>query len=235
MSEPEDFLSRWSRRKREVAEEAAAETAKPEASSAAEASASAGSENEPASQTAEVRDAEQPAFDISKLPSIAEITAETDIKPFLAAGVPAHLTQAALRKLWVTDPKIRDFIEIAENQWDFNAGNIPGFDYSLPENAKELVAQIFSKANDVVEKAGEPAPERAPVSATAQSEVSGEHDQADAALETAPDRTNPDAAHKDIEHGDKSARSESAEQQTEASDEPSSPLLPRRHGSALPT
>jgi hypothetical protein len=233
MSEPEDFLSRWSRRKREVAEEAAAETAKPDLENAA--NNPAGDAAKPQTVESEAAEAAEPVFDISKLPSIDEITAETDIRPFLSAGVPAHLTQAALRKLWVTDPKIRDFIEIAENQWDFNAGNIPGFDSSLPENAKELVAQIFSKANDVVEKAGELAPERAPVSATAQSEVSGEHDQADVSLEAGPDRIDPDAAHRDIKRGDKSARSESAEQQTEASDEPSSPPLPRRHGSALPT
>src|SRR5207253_3315872 len=35
---------------------------------------------------------------------------------------------AALRRAWVSDPVIRDFIGIAENQWDFtNPTTIPGF------------------------------------------------------------------------------------------------------------
>jgi hypothetical protein len=29
------------------------------------------------------------------------------------------MTVAALRRAWVSDPVIRDFIGIAENQWDF--------------------------------------------------------------------------------------------------------------------
>jgi hypothetical protein len=42
--------------------------------------------------------------------------------------VPAELTVAALRRAWVSDPVIRDFIGIAENQWDFtNPTTIPGF------------------------------------------------------------------------------------------------------------
>jgi hypothetical protein len=47
---------------------------------------------------------------------------------FLQSGVPAELTVAALRRAWVSDPVIRDFIGIAENQWDFtNPATIPGF------------------------------------------------------------------------------------------------------------
>ena len=50
------------------------------------------------------------------------ITAETDIRAFLQKGVPAQLTRAALRRAWVADPNIRNFREIAENQWDFATG-----------------------------------------------------------------------------------------------------------------
>jgi hypothetical protein len=50
------------------------------------------------------------------------------VSAFLRPGVPADLTQAALRRAWVADPAIRDFIGPAENAWDFNApGGVPGF------------------------------------------------------------------------------------------------------------
>jgi hypothetical protein len=69
-----------------------------------------------------------PAPDLSLLPPIESILAATDIRPFLQAGVPADLTRAALRGAWAADPAIRDFIGIAENQWDFNdPAGIPGF------------------------------------------------------------------------------------------------------------
>jgi hypothetical protein len=67
-------------------------------------------------------------FDPASLPSIDAITADTDIIAFLQSGVPAELTRAALRRAWTSDPAIRDFIGVAENQWDFNDPNgAPGF------------------------------------------------------------------------------------------------------------
>jgi hypothetical protein len=62
-------------------------------------------------------------FDLASLPSIDSITADTDIVAFLKAGVPNELARAALRRAWTSDPAIRDFIGIAENQWDFNDPN----------------------------------------------------------------------------------------------------------------
>jgi hypothetical protein len=72
--------------------------------------------------------AEQQAFHSASLPSIHTITADSDIVAFLQSGVPAELTRAALRRAWTSDPAIRDFVGIAENQWNFNDPNgIPGF------------------------------------------------------------------------------------------------------------
>jgi TorA maturation chaperone TorD len=69
-----------------------------------------------------------PAFDLASLPPLQSITAGTDIRSFLGSSVPVELTRAALRRAWVTDPAIRDFIGIAENQWDFNDPTaMPGF------------------------------------------------------------------------------------------------------------
>src|SRR5467141_3761370 len=68
------------------------------------------------------------AFDPASLPPLQSITAGTDIRSFLGSSVPVELTKAALRRAWVTDPAIRDFIGIAESQWDFNDPTaMPGF------------------------------------------------------------------------------------------------------------
>jgi hypothetical protein len=68
------------------------------------------------------------AFDVTRLPPIESITAESDIRAFLAPGIPPELTRAALRRAWAVDPKIREFVGLSENSWDFNApGAIPGF------------------------------------------------------------------------------------------------------------
>jgi hypothetical protein len=55
-------------------------------------------------------------FDLASLPSIDAIVADTDVRRFLQSGVPAELTRAALRRAWTSDPAIRDFVGIAENQ-----------------------------------------------------------------------------------------------------------------------
>jgi hypothetical protein len=53
------------------------------------------------------------------LPPIESIGAESDIRCFLAPGVPVELTRAALRRAWVVDPRIRDFVGLSENSSDF--------------------------------------------------------------------------------------------------------------------
>jgi len=56
----------------------------------------------------------------TSLPPINSIGAGSDIRPFLDPGVPRDLTLAALRRAWITDPVIHDFIGLSENFWDFN-------------------------------------------------------------------------------------------------------------------
>lgn len=109
----EEFLARWSRRKRASRSDAPpAETAKP----AGEASVpSPGAEAEP-------------DVDLGSLPPIDAITAATDVTAFLRKGVPQELMHMALRRAWSADPAIRDFIGLAENAWDFNDPKaMPGF------------------------------------------------------------------------------------------------------------
>ncbi|MHC4054782.1 DUF3306 domain-containing protein [Bradyrhizobium sp. 25ACV] len=119
----EEFLARWSRRKRE----SQAEPAKP-------------AEAQPAPPP-EAKDNES-EVDLSMLPSIDEITAATDITGFLSKGIPQELSRAALRRAWAADPAIRDFIGLAENAWDFNDPTaMPGFG-PLDCSSEELAALV---------------------------------------------------------------------------------------------
>jgi hypothetical protein len=96
-----------------------------------------------------------PAFDPASLPPIESIAADSDIRPFLQAGVPAELTRAALRSTWAADPAVRDFIGIADNQWDFNdPATIPGFgSLGAAHYAWNLVARAPGSVNNGVEGA----------------------------------------------------------------------------------
>ena len=135
----ETFLTRWARRKREAAEEARAPA--PDESTSDSEAAPAPPDQDAAAATA----AEAPgAPDLAKLPPLDSITAATDIRAFLTPGVPAELARAALRRAWVADPTIRDFVGIAENQWDFTVtGGTPGFGpLEASEEVRRLVARI---------------------------------------------------------------------------------------------
>ena len=142
MSEPENFIARWARRKA-AAQDAEARPAAAPAAAATPADGGDGDrkENDAAPTLGGTREPSPAAFDPAKLPPIESITAQTDIRAFLAPGVPAHLTRAALRRAWASDPKIRDFVGLSENSWDFNAPDaIAGF--GPLEMTDELRAQV---------------------------------------------------------------------------------------------
>src|SRR5258708_30764086 len=129
------MMSRWSRMKQQSARSAASDDLSPASRLAA---AEAGDLSVATAATPATDAPASPAFDPASLPLLQSITAGTDIRSFLASNVPLELTRAALRRTWLTDPAIRDFIGIAENQWDFNdptampclepltAGDVPG-------------------------------------------------------------------------------------------------------------
>jgi hypothetical protein len=122
MADPEGFLLRWSRRKREAEPGRGAieerQLPDPQAEPA----------DPPDAVPAEGAVCADPPFDPAALPPLESIAARTDVKAFLAPGVPAALKQAALRRAWSADPTIRDFVGLSENAWDFNApAGVPGF------------------------------------------------------------------------------------------------------------
>jgi hypothetical protein len=142
----EQFLARWSRRKKE----AKAGHAEPAPEQAGEARA-------PAVPGA----AEQalPETDLSRLPPIESIDAATDITAFLRKGIPQELSRAALRRAWSADPTIRDFVGLAENAWDFNDANaMAGFgplDYTA-EQVDALVRRIVGDMAETTESLPNP-------------------------------------------------------------------------------
>jgi hypothetical protein len=147
MSDDENFLARWSRRKREEAKaaQAPAGLAQP-VTDEPDANRSPGA----VSAIPPTEAAEWPVFDPATLPPIDSITAATDVRPFLMAGVPEELKHAALRRAWLADPTIRSFIGVAENQWDFTvSGGAPGFGSLLPtDDVQQLVARVLGAEPD---------------------------------------------------------------------------------------
>jgi len=166
MSDPEDstvsFIRRWSRRKRAAKTPGPGETEplRPEdADAAADSSASAESASD------------LPAFDPPALPPIESLTATSDVRAFLAPGVPEELTRAALRRAWMTDPAIRDFVGLAENQGDFTKPDgVPGFgSLELTEELRRMVAGFFGDPGRP-----EPARQAAPEPGVQTAEISKE-------------------------------------------------------------
>ncbi|CAN1538646.1 Protein of unknown function DUF3306 [Rhabdaerophilaceae bacterium] len=125
------FLARWSRRKRVAAED----TLAPIATEAVE-----------GQSTLSAIEPDEPV-DLTLLPDIETLTAESDIAAFLVKGVPDALKNAALRKIWVSDPAIRDFIGPVDYQWDFNK---PDFMHGFGEldpgmDVQHMVRSIFGE------------------------------------------------------------------------------------------
>ena len=205
----EDFLSRWSRRKRE----AKADLPAPEAILAVET---------PAEPTIDAPG--EPDFDLSTLPPIDSITAATDITAFLRKGIPQELTRAALRRAWSSDPVIRDFVGLAENAWDFNDPTaMPGFG-PLDCTAAELNAmaeRIVGGVREVAERV---------TSAVAQSEPIVQN--------AAPEGETAQGAYSTPVEADPAELAAEPEQSAAASQqamaEAGEHVLRRRHGGALP-
>jgi hypothetical protein len=142
MSDGGDFLSRWSRLKRQSEENDRPET------------------------QAQTGEPGPTPFDPASLPSIESLTADSDIQAFLQLGVPPELTRAALRSIWQKDPAIRDFVGIADSQWDFNDPTaMPGFspleDVSLAQRLQASRVARLPSALEVLKRTGDVEPAQA--------------------------------------------------------------------------
>jgi hypothetical protein len=208
MNDPENFVSRWSRRKREATDE----NAQPEKAAAGKADepmapAKGANQGAPGFGTA----SPVPEFDVSSLPSIESIDAGTDITAFMRPGVPAALRHAALRRVWSADPAIRNFIGPNENYWDV-AGpeGVPGFGDLDPNlDIKRLVSEVF----------GEPAPEEDQAKSASPAQTADDVTQSQHAMPT---------------DGSVLRRAENAAPQNQPSTSSPPQKSARRHGGAIP-
>jgi hypothetical protein len=200
----EGFLSRWSKRKAEMREQ----------------------EQKPAAESAPPPAAEEveEEIDLATLPSIESLTAESDFSLFLKKGVPLALRNAALRKLWLTEPSVVNYKALVEYNWDFTA---PGYGDLLPtDNIAKMAQQVFSGFSQAPSAEEAPQPEAAEESivqpAQQQALPAPEQEQAVAAVRTsdqpAPVEPAVEPAHESVI-------------------EPTADPLPprRRHGGALPS
>lgn len=142
MSERDDFLARWSRRKLDGKRAETGPKLSPEPSddAAAEAQAAALS-GEPTAGPDDLLD----------LPSLEELTLESDIAIFFRKGVPEALRNAALRRMWSLDPGIRDFVGDARDYaYDWNTpGGVPGFGPILAsDNAYAMLDTMFTRVGE---------------------------------------------------------------------------------------
>jgi hypothetical protein len=239
MSDRETFLARWSRRKHVAA--AAPADASPavqapraseepvECREPAEGTASAeGRQGDDVASAARGPDAIEPLFDPASLPPIESIAADTDIRLFLAPGVPPELTRAALRRAWAADPKIRNFVGLADYDWDFNApGSMAGFGpLEMTEELREIAARTI-RPPPVAEPAG---------GAAESSDFSGQVDSSD---ERPPAELVQNMTEQAADAGGRDPSSErdppiaTAQNRPDAA-EKSRLGVPPRHGGALP-
>ncbi|MCC5971763.1 MAG: DUF3306 domain-containing protein [Pararhodobacter sp.] len=131
------FLERWSRRK---AENERAGAPSPPAIEA----------TEPLEEDA--ADTKAPTLseeDLAALPRIEDLTPHSDLRAFLRPGVPTALKNAAMRKMWLLTPAIRDHSDCAvDYAWDWNTpGGVPGNGGRLTtEGVQKMVKALFDPA-----------------------------------------------------------------------------------------
>jgi hypothetical protein len=142
----ENFLARWSRRKHEAADDSARPVADEPARVTPDTESKA-PEGMAAKTPDELLREETAQFDPESLPPLESIGPESDISAFLAKNVPVALKHAALRRVWASDPAIRDFVGLQENDWDFtNPDSIPGFGGAIAEHdVRDMVRRVFGE------------------------------------------------------------------------------------------
>ena len=226
MSEPDDrsrnFLQRWARRKQAASPRSPGHGGKDKPADAVKTEI----DSLPDGTTANPSD--PPIFDLATLPPIESITATTDIRAFLAPGVPVELSRAALRRAWTSDPAIREFIGIAENQWDFTKQDgVPGFgSLEITPELRRLVSQLVG---DVPK---EPSPPQMPI---------GQSNQRTAgpSVESLPptpvgDAGNEAAAAERVQSQPGRVNDDAAAQREGQDADAGTPFARRKHGGAVP-
>jgi hypothetical protein len=140
-ADAEGFFSAWSRRKRAARLEEARAATEPDL--------------DPDAVAAEASEAQEPEADavdetyIAQLPSLEEITGDTDLGPFMKRGVPRSMRNAAMRKVWLANTLIRNHDDPAvDYAWDWNAPEgVPGAHGTISqESISKMVKSLTTRA-----------------------------------------------------------------------------------------
>jgi hypothetical protein len=208
MSDDDDFLARWSRRKR------AAGSGEAEADAEAQAADEPAAEPDPQAPEAAATEPPEP------LPRVENLTADSDLAAFLRQGVPAALRNAAMRKMWSLDPVVRDYVGPSEYAWDFNQpGSMAGFGALESGSSVADFLSTVSRALPDDSREAAPEPEAPP------QQVAG----------GAPEQAASSAPAEPMQPSDAEVASTAAEPQEDTDPAESSRTPPRpRHGGALP-
>jgi hypothetical protein len=136
----EGFLTRWSRRKRAVAEQVEVLPPSP-VSGALPAEEALAAEAEPQAAASEPETVEPPSLDL--------IDKDFDVAHWLKQNVPESWKLAAMRRAWESDPTIRDFENPARDYaLDWNTpGGAPGYGpLTESDDVEAMVRGIFGDA-----------------------------------------------------------------------------------------
>lgn len=128
----EGFLSRWSRLKREPD----APAAQPDSPAGAPAAASL-----PEGRTLDDL--------LAELPRLEDLVPGQSLTAFMQPWVPSGVRNAALQRMWLLDPAIRDYVSPAlDYAYDYNTpGAAPGFGtMETSQTAIREVAEMFDRA-----------------------------------------------------------------------------------------
>jgi hypothetical protein len=239
----DDFLSRWARLKSEARKPAPGEPA-PDVADPAPSPDAAPPEDRVVEAAAEDGEAgsELTVEEIADLPPVEELTSATDLTPFLRAGVPSLLRNAALRRMWTIDPAIRDYVgDACEYAYDWNIpGGAPGVGPLLPsDDVKAMARRIFEGPPRPAEAKDEPGERDGEA---LEAGAAAEDDPTSQAERGVPDDGEPDDPCPEITSSPASIHDAAGEARPSlrtadgpaAGEPPVAPTSFRRHGGAIP-
>lgn len=230
------FFERWSARKRTAARagnvpaEETRDEAAPADETRGEVAAEAGAtpfEPAPVAHAAEAAadPAGAPVTDeeLARLPPVETATRE-ELQAFMRKGVPGALKRAALRRIWMLNPRIRDYVDPAlDYAWDFNKAAAEAGPLASADAARLLETMLLG------EKAAPsrpPAPESVEL-APPPGEAPGEAPDPDPSAAESSEAATDEAAAPEGAHDLKAAPASTEVEEI-------APERPRRHGSAAP-
>lgn len=191
--------------------------------------------------------------ELAALPSLDSITTQTDLRQFLRKGVPGALKNAALRRMWLLDPAIRNHVDYAvDYAWDWNVpGGVPGHGgqisgESVARMLDKLLPKPVSDETATVPETPDPAPE-APGAVVADQPddplTQSAGDRADAQGKTVREQSLGAEGNREFQdrrasmNPDASASADAAQAGSDSVSraEGGARARPRRHGGALPS